>query len=292
MMGESFLIWLQQYSNGVLDTFFGTITYLGSESFYLIWIPIIYWCIDKAVGVRLALIASTSAFTNVALKDGFATSRPDPLRVRVLLPETGGGYSFPSGHSQGTTTFWFTLVREYSHRWLLVAGSLIVFFVIVSRMYLGLHYPVDVVGGFILGLIFAMGGVVLLKRLTEPFLRLPLVIQFAAAAILPLVLLILNQSESALHLVGNICGFSVGALMERQWIRFEVREGLMKQLVKVVLGIAVLFGVRMGLKALFPEGDLFEFLRYAFIGLSGAVVVPFIFTRIKLSADHDRSLRL
>lgn len=124
-MGESFLIWLQQCSNGVLDAFFGTITYLGSESFYLIWIPTIYWCLNKAVGVRLALIASISAFSNVALKDGFATSRPDPLRVRVLLPETGGGYSFPSGHAQGTTAFWFTLIREYSHRWLLVSGSLI-----------------------------------------------------------------------------------------------------------------------------------------------------------------------
>lgn len=287
-MGESVILWIQQFSCDVLDLFFKTITQLGSEFFYLICVPIVFWCISKASGFRLAMIVSVSGFANTALKETFTIPRPDALRVRVLTPEDG--FSFPSGHAQVTTTFWFTVAQEFARKWLWVLGCVIVFFVAISRMYLGVHYPTDLLGGFGVGLICAFGGVALCKRLEKPFRNLALPLQFIIAFFLPLVLLLFNRHEDAISMVGNICGFSVGAIIEREWIRFSEREALWKQIFKILLGLAFVFGIRVGLKSIFPEGDVFQFLRYAILGFSLAAIVPFLFTRISLAERQDSGI--
>ena len=89
-------------ANPILDWFSIGVTTLGSEEFYLIAIPILYWCVEKKFAFKLGMVFLYLSYVNDLLKVIFQTPRPDPSVVRVLYPESGGGYAFPSGHSAGS----------------------------------------------------------------------------------------------------------------------------------------------------------------------------------------------
>ncbi|KRN53850.1 hypothetical protein IV84_GL001171 [Pediococcus damnosus] len=99
----------------------------------------------------LALLLDTSG--NQVIKQ--LIERPRPLHKLISI----GGYSFPSGHSTGTTVLLGSimiiaavLVKTNWRRWLIYLGSFMGILLIgISRIYLNVHYPTDVLGGFLLG---------------------------------------------------------------------------------------------------------------------------------------------
>ena len=81
-------------------------TFLGREEFYLLLLPILYWCVSATLGLRVGMILLLSAGLNDLLKMAFALPRPywvDPT-VRALSPETSFG--IPSGHAQNAVAVW------------------------------------------------------------------------------------------------------------------------------------------------------------------------------------------
>ncbi|RIW35145.1 PAP2 family protein [Bacillus salacetis] len=91
---------------------------------------------------------------NWLLKEYFKRQRPD---IEALVEQ--GGYSFPSGHSMGSFILYgalaFAVFRLYDHRWSKFIGAaallLLVLLIGLSRIYLGVHYPSDILGGFSAG---------------------------------------------------------------------------------------------------------------------------------------------
>jgi hypothetical protein len=77
--GIEFNVWLQTFSNPFLDALFKAITFMGNEEFYLILLPLVYWCFDKRIGVRLTFLYLLGAYINTGLKDLFGA----PLPVRA-----------------------------------------------------------------------------------------------------------------------------------------------------------------------------------------------------------------
>ena len=130
----SFIQWLQQFSSPVLDRFFLMVTDIGSHYAYMAIIPFIYWAVDRQVGRRLAGLFLTSMWP-----------RPDATAVRVLADEPSPG--FPSGHAQGAMTLWGYLAVALRRRWLTWLAVVIIALVSLSRLYLGVHFPGDVLGG-------------------------------------------------------------------------------------------------------------------------------------------------
>ena len=128
---------------------FTFLSFLATEDFFLVMMPLIYWCIDSVLGLRLAIMLVASNSLNSSLKMLFRTPRPfwyDP-RVQSLSMETSFG--MPSGHSQNSGSLWGMLGLTVKKRWMTIVVSLVIFLIGLSRIYLGMHFLHDVLSGWL-----------------------------------------------------------------------------------------------------------------------------------------------
>jgi len=141
-----------------LHPVFLALTGLGTSVVLWSLLALYYWLVDPRFGRRLAIVFAASILANHVLKGAFATQRPyvaDPTLATALDRRTGGGAGFPSGHSMNAATFYLAFAFRYRRPLLWLAALLLMAGVGLSRLYLGVHLPVDVGGGFILGALFA-----------------------------------------------------------------------------------------------------------------------------------------
>ena len=127
-----------------------TLTLAGSEYFYLLVLPVLFWCVDERFGLRLGLVILLSTFFNAGSRSCSRQPRPydfDPSVGLVHEPTFG----LPSGHSQGTATFWGILAPAVKRPWGLVLALAVPAAIGFTRLYLGVHFPTDVFLGLALG---------------------------------------------------------------------------------------------------------------------------------------------
>jgi glycerophosphoryl diester phosphodiesterase len=153
MLYEGVNLWLQQFSVPWLDRFFLVVSSLGSGYVYLLFLTFVYWCVSRRSGRTLVLAFLASVWLNSVLKDSLGIPRPSGDLLRVLAYEWSSG--FPSGHTQMATTVWGYLAFRWRSRVMSIIALTIVFFISVSRLYLGLHDLAQVLGGVALGLAVA-----------------------------------------------------------------------------------------------------------------------------------------
>jgi undecaprenyl-diphosphatase len=119
-------------------------------------------------GLFFSLAVIGSVVLNIVAKNYFARLRPDLWLS--LTPETT--YSFPSGHAMGSATLGMALIILYwptRWRWPTMVASLVfVFLVGVSRVYLGVHYPSDILAGWSAAIAWVFGIYVLVDRKAPP----------------------------------------------------------------------------------------------------------------------------
>lgn len=269
---------VQSISNPALDVVFGAITMLGAEGFFILIVAVLFWTVSKRLAIRVGILAILSSFINSGLKDLFRLPRPSPDEVRVILPETGGGYGFPSGHAQEATVFWGYLARTVRARQFTVAAIVLVFLIGFSRIYLGLHFPGDVIGGFLAGGIILAAYMWITGRLELLGSSLTRGWLLLLAAVAPFALLAFYRSADAFKMVGFLVGLGVGCVLEDQYVRMDERAPLSLQVLKAIIGLVVVFGLRAGLKALFaPETWVLSMVRYAALSLWASLGAPFVF---------------
>ncbi|MBE3575558.1 MAG: phosphatase PAP2 family protein [Firmicutes bacterium] len=271
------LRYLQSIHTPQLDQVFYWITMGGSASFYLVLLPILYWCVNKRLAFRTGVVFLLSVYVNDVAKGFFHTPRPDPAQVRVIHPETGGGYAFPSGHTQDASTFWVYLAAASRQAWVWILGILAIVAVGLSRLYLGVHWPEDVLGGLLIGVLIAVIALRITESLDQSVRMDAFWLQLLVALGLPLLLLLLSQSPMALKVVGFLEGLSAGYVLDGAVLNFHPRASLGKQVIKVFIGLAVLFLLQTGLKNVFPAGAMYSVLRYAIMGFWASFLAPALF---------------
>lgn len=125
-------------------------SFLGTQDFFFLVLPLIYWSIDARLGLRVAFTLLASVSVNYYLKLWFAGPRPYWVseNVKALSAETSFG--MPSGHAQHAVAVWGTLASASARFWKWTAVALI-FLIGFSRLYLGVHFLHDVLAGWIIG---------------------------------------------------------------------------------------------------------------------------------------------
>ncbi len=275
-----FIIWLQTFSSPFLDHLFEFITILGESSTYIVLLSLFYWCVDKSNSRRILLAMTMSVTLNGILKEVFNMMRPIGIDgIRSLRIQTATGASFPSGHTQTIATFIFSLMILYKNKMVGILGSLLIFAVAISRLYLGVHWPKDVIAAIIIAFIVAKGAEWIHDRAHRYSDFLPYFVILAIA----IGTLFIFKTESYYKGVAILLGYIVGYWIEENFINFDTRGSLDRQIIKYILGMSGLLIVFVGLKIILPDTMSMIFIRYFMLLLWGTAGAPALFVALRLS---------
>lgn len=274
----SILQFLESIRSDVLSGFVQMITVTGESVFLLVIIAAVYWCINKKIGLKIGFVMLFSAVFNGVFKNMVKAARPFELEVvEPLRKHTATGYSFPSGHTQGATTFWIALMVYIKERWVYYLGTGIIFLVAFSRLYLGVHWPVDVIAALFMGAVFmVIGDFVFQKIESLGVLHLLLICALIGSTLL------FKFDSDYTKSVGTLVGIIIGMILERRYISFSTKGSLEVQISKLIIGFGSAIVVAIGLKLLLPGLRVFDFFRYMFVMVWIIAGAPYVFKELGL----------
>jgi len=295
--GIEVIVWVQSHSTPFWDAFFKVVTFLGNEEFYLLLLPLIYWCVNKRIGISLGYVSLLSAWVNSLVKHLFKIPRPWTFdsRVRALVEATGP--SFPSGHSQGAMVNLGYLAYRFRKPVLWVLVGLAILGVGLSRIVLGVHFPQDVLGGWLIGLVVLVIYIWAEAPVGRWIAGQKTAVQVVLAVGVPVLLIFLHPSdmagiypaEAAITPMSAMVGFGLGLIMERKWVGFRVDGAWWRRGLRFLVGLLLVAIFYIGLKLILPEGMAYgleaglRFVRYVLVGWAATFLAPWLFVKLRLA---------
>ena len=242
---------------------------LGDDIFYVVFFPTIFWFWKRFSAIRLTVLLCTSIYINFVLKEVFQFPRPE--NVGFIEAD---GFAFPSGHAQHAVVVWgylaWALRKHYA-----IAG-LTVFFIGLSRLYLGVHWPGDVAGGWTIGAILLMFFIFLngkMERSQLSFSALP-----ATGILLVLTLwfgLFFSVTYSGI-VMGALFGLVAGAAAAGYVNIPSFSRSTIAGAVVVIIGAAGLYGIYRIASPLGADGEGTLFITLAIIGVWISLGAPWL----------------
>jgi membrane-associated phospholipid phosphatase len=308
------LIEALQVFSPALDSIMNQFTFLGNVEFYLIFIPFIYWALDKRLGLRILLALLTVEAMTGNFKLLFHQPRPYWIGgVKELAQETS--YGIPSSHASDSLAVWGYLAYRLKKGWIWILAVVLVLAISVSRLYLGVHFPHDVIFGWLIGAVLLWAFVKYEAQVVAWSKRQGAWRTIIAGFALSLVLILVGeliqvwlkgipdpvewssyakQARERTYsftlsgaLFGSICGY----LLMRLHAPFRSGGDWMKRLGRYILGIVGMLLIYSGLAILFSlvaagntvMGYILRYLRYTVVTLWLTFLAPWLFLRIGLA---------
>ncbi|QOY34086.1 phosphatase PAP2 family protein [Anaerobacillus isosaccharinicus] len=285
------LQWFTQLQHPFLTEFARIFTFLGDEEFYFLILPLVYWCISKTTGFRLFYIFIFSMYVNSFMKIYFAVERPIGAEgVNNLFLDSakvGSHYpfdSFPSGHAQGSMTLWGYLAYKSRSMAFIICSAILILLISISRLYSGLHWPTDIIIGICLGL-----GIIIAAIFMDKFISsLGVGFQWLLVIIAPFIMLLIFPEAEGFKFAGILLGAGIGYLLEGKLVNMKISSSLIRKVVAFAVGIAGMFAIQVGLKEVFPQEYIFDFIRYGLIGVWGLLLAPIVFVALRIYEKDDK----
>jgi len=295
-------------------------SFLGTEYFYLIIMPALLWCFDAGLGIRVGLILMASANINGTLKLVFGLPRPYWVSTKVHALAAESSFGFPSGHSQNAASLWGRLAMGLKRRWLRWGCLAVILLISLSRLFLAVHFPLDVLGGWLIGCLLvwvsldadepvrrffsgrpAWQGILILLAVSVALIvaglsaasfaemnGLPQAWIDAAAAAAPDADPI-NPFDinGIISSAAVLFGLGSGAVLLAKGKGFNSKGEWMHRAARYGVGLVGLIILYFGLRLILPQGETIlaqwmRFLRYALVGFWVTYLAPMVFRALKI----------
>ena len=279
-----------------MDSFANFASIVGEQTFVIAVMLYILWNLDKNKGFTICSTLLFSVMSMGLLKAIVRAPRPfqvlDSIDGKRLATATG--YSFPSGHTTTGSSFYSSLAFAYKKRALSILCAVMIVLVGLSRLYLGVHWPIDVNGGLVLGIGITIIAYPKLSALYEDKKRRYSfsITVGSVTFVLGLVLAILLNTHSVdevaftdlMKVLALAGGGYLGFALEVKKVNYAIEAPLKKKLLRFVLGMAGVVSI-MSLKALIPVNlySAGSFVRYALLGFWATGLFPLIGKRVLFS---------
>jgi len=312
------LIQVLQTLSPALDAPMKFFSFLGTIEFYLVLIPLLYWVVDSRLGIRVLLILIGTDFLSTSFKQLLHQPRPYWVGdVKALGTETS--YGIPSSHASNSLSVWGFIASHFKREWLWAASGVLLFLIGLSRLYLGVHFPQDVLGGWLLGA-FVLYLFIRLEPQVLPWLkRLSALAQIGTGFGISILMILLglfigaliasspdpaewarfaSQARSPEHyftLAGAFFGAIAGYVLMIGHAQFGMDGSPARLVGRYFLGIAGLLVVYLGLDLVFgllaaeesAAGYVLRYIRYAAVTLWAMFGAPWTFLRLKLAEPAE-----
>ncbi len=282
----------QSVSNSILTAVATIFTLFGDEYLVILVLGLLYWCIDKKLGRRAALALSGTMIFGTLIKGAFQRRRPymDNKSVKCIraahpdediMSPAAQGFSMPSLHASMSVSVYGTLAHETKKPPFIALGILLPFFIGLSRIYLGVHYPTDVLLGWAIGLIL----VFVLNGIDHKF---GYKIGFSAVLIIGSAGFFFCRDDEFFSSFGIAVGLLLGFMYEEKYVNFEKSAKWWSYIVRPVLGVLIFAFVSLLLKipakAISTEWLAFacRLVRYAVATFVIIGPYPHLFKKLKI----------
>ncbi|MBQ0070669.1 MAG: phosphatase PAP2 family protein [Spirochaetales bacterium] len=290
----------QHMGSSFLDVIGTAVTLFGEPYIAIPILIYLYWCIDKKKGAILATVVLTANYAMNVAKLLVRAPRPfqfAPEKIANKRASTATGFAFPSGHTTSASSLFGTLSRFVGKTWGKVLLLLIPVLVGLSRLYLGAHWPLDVIVGLALGLFFAFYGYDWFSKLYDneekfySFMKKASCILGVTSLFSIVLLQFFHASEfiwkdfmegSAMAL-----GVTLSFPLERKHVHFTAPKTLKDKLLVFLVGTVIGIGLWFVLRSIPVLPYLFKFLGYFFLIIFVGYLYPLIGVKMGFFGQED-----
>lgn len=306
-----------------LETPTRVFTFLGSEEFFFLALPLIYWSVDAGLGLKVAVILALSNNLHGIFKLVFADPRPYWVSEQVRAFTAEGTFGIPSGHAQSAIALWGLIASGIHKNWAWLMACILAFLTGFSRLYLGVHFVHDVLVGWLIGglLLWAVlwfwdPVAAWLKSRTlgqQVFLAFIVSFLFLLIALLGTTRLegfafpeewkenALRAGslpdpvsiEGILTSAGSLFGLAAGAAWIASRGGYQASGPVEKRALRYVIGLIGILILWFGLGQVFPREEslisyVLRYLRYSLVGCWIIAGAPWLFFHFKLAEQPNR----
>lgn len=284
--GIDIIILLQKIRTPFIDNFFICITLLGAPEFYMFFLPGMYWCFNKKFMARIIFLFFLSGWTNSVLKTFLNHPRPFDLNGIVKVNHAGGP-GLPSGHAQQSLVLWASLALWLKKRLFLYFSIFIILVVSFSRIYLGVHFPTDVFGGWILGIVIVAVIWPFFDRIEKFLAGLSPGVLVASVVAIPLILSFVLPTRWSVMPAGSLSGFFTGVIFERRYMEFgsvvTIRNGVLRVLPGMFIISFIFFMDKfIGVSKSVPYYLLIVYVKTWIMGIWVSAGAPWMFGKLRI----------
>ena len=283
----NFLKWLESLRTDFLNTLFEAITILGEETLIILFVVAIWFAVDRKLAQQVFFVTATSLSINGIIKNFARVPRPFTKGISCVRVDTATGYAFPSGHTQGFATWSSFFAAKFKKTWISILVGVLITAVAVSRLYLGAHYPSDVIVGVALGVGISLLGNYLFAKVKDvkkiylgTFLILtPFIVYFLIAADL-----LFADLFKTFGMVGGMVAIS---FLDENTEPLSYDIAWWKKLIRIVIGVVLAVALKEAIKLLnvfeiMQISLLIDAVRYFIVVMMVGYLCPMLFKKIKL----------
>jgi membrane-associated phospholipid phosphatase len=302
-----------------LDAFMQIFTFLGKVEFYMLFITFLYWLVDASLGFRIFMVLLTTDILATGLKQFLHQPRPYWVSDVQHLGGEETSYGIPSTHASDSLSVWLYLAYQLRKGWLWAVSIALILLISFSRLYLGVHFPHDLVAGLLIGLVVLFIFIKYENRFSGWFAAQSISNQIGfgfgcslAFIILGLIVRLIMagtpdpeswsqyayEARSLTHyftLSGSFFGAVSGYVLMQSRVNFNTAGSWMQKIGRYILGIVGVVLVMYGLDFLFSliavdeslAGYLLRYIRYAATTFWAMIGAPWLFIKLNLAVGNE-----